>query len=117
MHGYYVYMVMCIKKEIVGINCIHCSHQLEVFLCNIMYPHLWVVFNVCRCELRPLCVVCIYRHVCVQQNSVASLTLGGHALSVATATYGSLLVHVPKHMNMEPAGLGKPNDLLVPTIC
>ena len=63
-------------------------------------------------------LVCgLYKHVCAQQNSVASLTLGGHALSVATATYGSLLVHVPKHMNMEPAGLGKPNDLLVPTIC
>ena len=50
--------------------------------------HLWVVFNVCRCycgyiyilgQLRPLSVVCIYKHVCAQQNSVASLTLGGHA--------------------------------------
>ena len=63
------------KNEIVGNNRIHCSHHL-----------------VCG----------LYKHVCAQQNSVASLTLGGHALSVATATYGSPLVHVPKHMNMEP---------------
>ena len=101
------------KNEIVGNNCIHCSHGFEVYLYNIMYPDLWVVFNVCRCccghiiyilgRLRPLCVVCIYKHVCAQQNSVTSLTLGGHALSVATATYGSPLVHVPEHMNMGPA--------------